>query len=199
VTILGLFTAHAHGQVVVNFDDRPGMPPPFGEGTPIAPQFLINSQYSAMGVFFNSGGGGIALTEPANPVSPPNCVSATAPGPVLTYAANAFATATFSLGGNPAVVSTASLTLTGTSSTSLLQAFSFNGQLLGSVSGGASATLTVSFPGQIHSVRLSQGPFAFDDFTFSPPVVVPEPCSLIFTGAGVMFGFGWRRRRGVIG
>src|SRR5262249_23669411 len=47
--------------------------------------------------------------------------------------------------------------------------------------GGAAATLTVTFPGQIHSVRINQGPMAFDDFTFdglqgtaAGPIVVDQ-------------------------
>jgi hypothetical protein len=175
LTIAGWAGAPAAGAVItlINFDDRPGQPPPFTAGTPVPAQYLVNNQYSALGVLFDSGGGGVVVSAPSNPVSPPNTVAATATGPVISYVDPV--TAVFQVGATPAVVDSVSITLTNSSSTSFLDAFDINGALLGTSSGGASATLTTLFPGQIHSSRIRQGPMAFDNFTFSNLALVPEP------------------------
>lgn len=159
--LLVLLSSIARAQVVINFDDRPGIPPPFG---PITPEFLINNQYAALGVVFSSAGGGIVVTAPSNPVSPPNTVAATVPGPVIDYSGPV--DATFQIDGVATTVDTVSLTFSNSSSPGRLEAYDENGGLLGSTSGGASAVLTITFPGLIHSVRIQQGPMAFDDFTF---------------------------------
>src|ERR1043165_4581257 len=98
---LGL-AATANGSVVINFDDRPGMPPPFFEGMPIPPQYLIHNEYLSLGVSFDSGGGGLALGAASNCPSLPNCVSPTGPGPTLDYSYSA--AASFWSGGAPALV-----------------------------------------------------------------------------------------------
>lgn len=85
--------------------------------------------------------------------------------PVLSYTDPIFA----SFWDNPttaAVVDYVSITLTNTSSLSTLSAYDNSGTFLGSTRGRAGETLTVTFPGQIYSVRIDQGPMAFDDFTF---------------------------------
>jgi subtilisin family serine protease len=177
----------AHASVVINFDDRVGQEPPFGQGIPA--QVLVNTQYAGQGVTFNSGGGGVAIAHPSNPVSAPNTAGATGPGPVLSYTDNV--EAMFAISGSPAVVDLVSLTLTSSSSNSTLTAYGLGGAVLGSSSGAASTIITVSFPGQIHRVVLSGGPFAFDDFTFDG--LVPAPGStLVMAGLLPMAA---RRRR----
>jgi IPT/TIG domain-containing protein len=163
--LIGLLVpALARAQVVIGFDDRPGMPPPYTPGTTIAPQYFVHDEYAGLGVVFDSGGGGIVITAAANPVSSPNSVAATSAGPVLSYADPV--TATFVLGGSAAVVDSVAVTLSNSSSPSRLEAYDEAGSLLGSSIGSAAAQLAVSFPGRIHSVVIQQGPMAFDDFTF---------------------------------
>jgi hypothetical protein len=165
--------APARALVTINFDDQPGMPPPFEEGRPVPAQFLIDDEYAAFGVLFTSAGGGIARSAPSNAVSPPNTAAATGPGPVLSYSHPVFAT--FQLGDTPAVADHVSLALTNSSQPSALDAFDVNGALLGTAMGGASATLSLTFEDRIHSIRIRQGPMAFDNFTFDGLQAVPEP------------------------
>jgi hypothetical protein len=151
--------------VIIDFDDSPGSAGPFSEGTPVLDQYLIDDEYAALGVRFDSGGGGLSLSAPSNPVSAPNTVGATQPGPALSYTMPV--EATFELLGGAAIVDSVSLTLTNSSASSSLEAYDLNGLLLGGDVGAASAVLTVDFPGLIHRVVLRQGPMAFDDFSFT--------------------------------
>ena len=168
--------APARAQVTINFDDRPGLTGSFEEGRPVPPQFVIDDEYAALGVRFTSAGGGVALCAGSNPVSPPNTVTATGPGPVISYSHPVFAT--FHFGDTPGVVDRVSLTFTSSTQPSALDAFDVNGALLGSATGGASATLTLTFEDRIHRVQVRQGPMAFDNFTFAGLQAVPEPsCS----------------------
>jgi hypothetical protein len=153
-------------QTVIDFDNLAGMSPPFGQGAPVAPQFLITNQYLPQGVLFNSAGGGVAICAAGNPVSAPNTATATTAGPGLSYIDSA--SASFWCNNIPAHVDTVSITLSSSSSFSTLEAYDLGGNLLGSSSGAASSQITVNFPGQIYSVVILQGPMAFDDFTFSP-------------------------------
>lgn len=168
---------------VINFDDREGCPPPFGEGMSFDLKYLVNDEYLSQGVLFDSAGGGIEISAPLNPVSPPNVASATRPGPVETYEEPVFAS--FWCGNVQGLVDYVSITLTRSSSTSKLSAYTYDGELLGSDIGGALTTLTVSFPGQIHSVIIEQGPMAFDNFTFSG--LIPEPGTVLLLGLGALF------------
>jgi|SRR5713101_5547845 len=169
VTLMfALLSSLATAQTVINFDDIAGMPPPYGEGIPVAPQYLVSDASLTLGVLFSSAGGGIVVAAAANCVSPPNCASATkisGGAPVMSFSDPVYASF-WSDAATAGVVDTVSITLTDTSSTSTLNAYNSVGGLLGSTTGGASATLTLTFPGQIHSVRIDQGPMAFDDFTF---------------------------------
>ncbi|MFM9994254.1 MAG: hypothetical protein ACKVU4_00475 [Phycisphaerales bacterium] len=185
--VSGSFASGA-GATVINFDDRPGLPPPFSLSAPVAPQFIVDDEYELLGVLFSSTGGGIAIVAPGNPVSTPNTATATGPGPVLSETHDV--TATFMIGTTPATVDLVSITLSNSSSLSTFQAFALNGTLLGQTTGGASATLTVSFPGLIHRVVIKQGPMAFDDFTFEG--LIPAPGVLCVLGAA---GLAASRRR----
>jgi len=151
-------------QTVIDFDSMQGQSPP---GGPVAPQFLVHDQFLSLGVRFDSAGGGIAVNAPGNPVSPPNTCTATminGGGPYVSYTDDV--TATFWVGSTAAVVDYVSVALSNSTSPSSLEAFDSNGVSLGASNGGASAVLLVSFPGQIHTVVIHQGPMAFDDFTF---------------------------------
>lgn len=150
-------------QVLIRFDDVPGKEPPFTYVT-LSPLHVINDEYAPLGVRFDSAGGGLACLAPSNPVSLPNSVAATSPGPMTSYADPIMAT--FEIGGSPAVVDYVQLTLSDSSSRSTLEAFDINGVTIGSSTGGASANLRVEAPGSIHSIVLQQGPFGFDDFIF---------------------------------
>src|SRR3989442_3173020 len=63
--------------IQINFDDRPGMRPPFSQGQPVPLQYMVSTQYHSLGVLFNSAGGGIRISAPPNPVSAPNVAGAT--------------------------------------------------------------------------------------------------------------------------
>ena len=154
----------ASAQTVVDFDEHPGQSGTFFGGQPVRPVAIVDSQYLFLGVLFDSGGGGLVRAAGSNPVSPPNVVASTEPGPVVSYSVPS--DSSFWFGDWPAVVDYVQLTLTDSTSPSTLEAFDFNGNLLGTSSGGASATLRVDAPGAIHFARVQQGPMAFDDFTF---------------------------------
>lgn len=161
-----VLTLPAAAQTVIDFDDQPGWKPGTGfiEGIPVRPGALVTTEYLSSGVLFDAPGGGLARSAPSNPVSAPNTVAATTPGHLLTYLIPA--DASFWFGDAPATVDYVQLTLTGSSSLSTLEVFDFQGTLLGTSSGGASAMLRVDAPGAIHSARIQQGPMAFDDFIF---------------------------------
>src|SRR5262249_10371203 len=76
----------ARAPIVIGFDDRAGMPPPYTPGAPIPSAYFVHDEYASLGVVFDSPGGGIAITASGNPVSPPNSVAATSAGPALSYA-----------------------------------------------------------------------------------------------------------------
>ncbi len=175
--------------VVIDFDDRPGRPPPFYEGDPVEPQYIVDDEYLGLGVLFDSGGGGIAIAAAGNPVTTPNVAAATGPGPVLAF--HLPVAASFWVGGGEGTVDRVSVVLTDTSSMSYLQAFDVHGGLLGQASGSASDILRVDYPGQIHSVVIQQGPMAFDNFTFDG--LVPEPATLSLLTLGGLLAT--RRRR----
>ena len=183
---------------LINFDDRVGRPPPYGQGDPAEPQYLIDDEYLSRGVLFQSGGGGLLVSAPSNPVSSPNVVSGTEAGPagrIQSYQVPI--TAEFFINGLPGFVDFVSLDLTSSTSLSTLSAYDQNGALLVSDSGAGPDTLLVRFTGHIHSVALTGGPFAFDNFTFDGLVAVPEPSvtALAASGAGVLVFLGWRKRR----
>jgi hypothetical protein len=180
--------------VLINFDDRPGLTGGFAQGTPVPPEYLISTQYEGLGVRFGSGGGGVALCAPSNPVSPPNTVSATGPGPVISFTMPV--TAAFFISGDGAVVDSVSLTLTNSSGGHgpiVLTAYGVDGSVLGSDSTQSpSVTLHVGAAGQIHQVVLSGQSFAFDNFQFEG-LSVPCPSAAVFCGIGLIGAC--RRRR----
>lgn len=187
--IVGGSFASGAGATVINFDDLPGKPPPFGGAIP--PEFLVDDEYASMGVIFSSNGGGIGILASGNPVSPPNIAVATVWGPISIGASYTHdVTATFLIGATPATVDLVSITLSDSSSLSTFQAFALNGAFLGQTTGGASATLSLSFPGLIHRVVIKQGPMAFDDFTFEG--LIPAPGVVWVLGAA---GLAAARRR----
>jgi hypothetical protein len=124
---------------------------------------LIDDEYADRGVRFDSAGRGLCRAAPSNPVSAPNVVTATSPGPVISYSDPV--TATFSFGDRPAVVDYVQLTLTSGSSATLI-ALDITGAIVGTAAGGSSAILRVDAAGAIHKVIVEQGPMGFDDFLF---------------------------------
>lgn len=171
-------TAGSSLATLINFDDRPGHPPPSSSGTPVAPQYIVDDEYGMLGVLFSSGGGGIRISAPSNPVSGPNVAGATGPGPVVSFTHDV--TATFMIGSTLARVDSVGITLTASSSLSFLEAYSLSGAFLGSASGnGTSPNLLVTFPGLIHRVVIKQGPNAFDDFRFEGLVPAPSGLALV--------------------
>jgi hypothetical protein len=161
----GASASVASAQTVIDFDNILATCPPNGQ---VAPGCLVHDEYLAQGVRFDSAGGGVGIGASSNPVSPPHVATATMlVGGVPYMSFTNTVQATFWV--NSTIASTVdyvSITLSSSSSNSTLEAFDLAGLSLGSSSGGASATLTVTFPGQIHSVVIHQGPMAFDDFTF---------------------------------
>ncbi len=179
---------------IIDFDDRPGGPPTPDSGfSIIEPQFIISDEYAGIGVLFDSGGGGVHLSAASNPVSSPNLVSATAPGPRAGIGNPIFAT--FSLGTYDAVVDFVSIDLSDSShSGTTLSVFDINNVLLGTDAGGASATLQFAENSSIHSIRVD-GVFAFDNFTFSGLQPVPEPNTAALAAFGLLGLVARGRRR----
>jgi hypothetical protein len=168
---------------IINFDDRPGGPSTRDFGDPIAPQFIIDDEYSSLGVLFSSGGGGAHLSAPSNPVSSPNVVSATAPGPVSGVGNPVFVE--FSIGGVDAITDFVSLALTDSSRVgTTVSAFDVNGRLIESQVGGPSTVFQITNVG-IHLVRID-GIFAFDDFAYSELTPIPEPGAAKLTIVGAI-------------
>lgn len=176
---VGAGQSHA-GTITIDFDDRDGMPVPYSVGMPIPYEFIVTDAYSSLGVVFSSAGDGISLSASNNPISFPNVATPTGPGPVIDF--HQPVEASFWVGSDPAVVDSVSLTLTSTSSPTTLLAFNTAGGLLGTTTGRSLEVMEIEFPGAIHSVRITEGPFAFDDFSFSG--LVPEPTSLALVVAG---------------
>lgn len=88
--------------------------------------------------------------------------------------------------------------LHGTGPSSTLEAFDFQGTLLGTdtQSDVGGQTMSITSPG-IHSIRLSSADksVAFDDLTFGTPLSpVPEPAAVSLVVMSIMF-FGWCRDR----
>ena len=126
-----------------------------------------------------------------NAISATNVAVATEPGPIVSF--NVPVTATFFSNGAPAVVDMVGLTLTGTSGRSRLKAFDQNGSLLGSIFAEPGLTSQISYPGQIHSVELDQGNFAFDDFVFTGLAAAPPPVMLNATHSGSNMVLSWTK------
>ncbi len=190
---------------IIDFDDRPGQPAPFVDGRFV--QYLVADEYLPQGVLFDSAGGGIAiLASPSPPgcgpsncgnaVSEPNVAAGTGPGPVQAFFEPVLAD--FWSDTAPAVVDYVSITVTSTVNDAELLAYSHDGSLLGSDfverQNDDPIVLTVSFPGEIHRVRI-EGYFAFDDFEFDNLQEIPEPSRWLLLAAGVSCLVALRRVR----
>lgn len=188
--ILGVW--NSGNAATIDFDDILGMSGPFSQGQLVPPQYMIDNDYLSQGVLFGSSGGGLRVARVGNAISLPNTVAGTGPGPVLDY--NAQVLASFWVDSTPGVVDMAGLTLSNTSRSGSLEAFDLSGSLLGSVSGGTSATLCLTFPGQIHSIIFNPNYAVFDDFTFEGLSAVPIPGAVWLLGSGIIGLVGIRRK-----
>jgi len=182
LSAIASLSTYAPAATIIGFEDRLGMSPPFVEGTPVPQHFIVTDDYLSLGVVFESSGGGILISAPTNPVSGLNVASPTAPGPVIGGMDPV--TATFFVGSTDilGVTDSVSVTLTSSTSESFLSALDVNGSVIATDSGAASSTLTVISVNQIHSIELSGGPFAFDEFTFEGLRPIPEPSSAVLFG-----------------
>ena len=176
----------------IGFDDIVGMIGPWHQGQPVPAKYMIDDEYLSQGVLFKTRGGGLRVARTGNSISSPNMVAGTGPGPVLDYYAPVYAN--FWEGPTPAVVDMAGLTLSNTSRSGSLAAYDLNGSVLGSVSGGASATLSLTFPGQIRSVIFYPRNAVFDNFTFDGLCAVPIPGAVWLLGSGLFGIIGIRRK-----
>jgi hypothetical protein len=170
-----LLVQGATAQTVVNFDDVTTYCASSG---PFFGECLVHDQYLPLGVRFDSTGGGIAVINSTNPVSAPNVAAATmfgSGGGVYASWTDRVYASFWIAGSMPGTVDYVSIALSSSSSMSTLEAFDLAGVSLGSSAGGASSVITVSFPGQIHSVTIHQGPMAFDDFTFDGLLAPSSP------------------------
>lgn len=163
----------------VDFDDRAGKPGPFSGACPAENQ--VHDEYLGLGVRFESNDAAVCVLEPgAGAPSPPNVATGVTGGNIDFSAP---VVASFHLGGVPETVTSVSVTLTSSSSsTTTVEAYDLNGVLLGSSGFTGPGTHIVAFNKKIHSVRVDNGAFAFDDFTFSDPAAPPVPALSPFAG-----------------
>ena len=184
--VLGLWGSG--NAVIIHFDDMAGMQGPFYDGQPISPQYMVDDEYLSQGVRFDSGGGGIRVARAGNAVSRPNLVSGTAmgphKGPISDYDAHVYAS--FWVDGAPALVDRVGLTVSNFNGAGVLEAYSLDGALLGTIDSQGSPRLDLNFPGQIHSVTFIPNHAAFDNFTFEGLNKVPVPAAFWLLGSGLI-------------
>ena len=161
----------------IDFDDIEGMSGPFEAGQSIPAQYIVDDEYLSHGVLFESEGGGIRVVRAGNAISYPNLASGTITGnqryPVADY--DTWIRASFWVDGVRGLVDTAGLTISNFNGSGVLKAYGLNGSLLGSISSQESPTLSLVFPGQIHSVTFIPKHAVFDNFTFDGLQEVPAP------------------------
>ncbi len=204
--------------LVINFDNLASMPNAPGLAVPIADQ-LSNQLLSTDGVLFSSDSSSNFVAVADNSVtgttSLPNAIGGVNNAGQLSYGTPILIS--FFLPTNTSVAAaTNSVAIFGDTDplhgTITLNAFDVNGALVGSDTeidaGGTKLQVTTTNP-IIHSISVleagaSFGNVAFDDLTFTTPLVavspstVPEPNSLMLLGIGAMgvLGYARRRRRG---
>jgi hypothetical protein len=188
------------GQIVLNFDELPGMN--YISGNPIPQSSQLSDHYlSTYGILFSSGNPYVAVVDlgTSQTTSGTNGIGGSTPLGILTYDRNFQVVAEFF---NPSDTSKLAITdfvsvrgdLVGSGLPITLDAFDINGKLIDSFTtndtGGV--TLTVSAP-DIHSVQflgtMDQDGVALDDFTFNsvgPLSAVPEPASVVLVGIGAI-------------
>lgn len=171
----------------IGFDDMVGMEAgSLRTGQLVSADYIIDDQYLNRGVLFDSEGGGLRVCKAGNAASGPNLVSGTAPGPRLDY--NAPVYASFWIDGAPSLVDAVGLTISNFDGSGTLEAYDVWGSLLGSVFDEGVVSLSLNFPGQIHSVIFKPNHAVFDDFTFEGLQTVPIPGAVWLLGSG-LFGF----------
>jgi len=169
----------AAGAVGIDFDNLTGRGGPFfGE---CESQFRVDDEYDGLGVTFESNDTAVCVIAPGNAVSPPNVVTGITAGDI-DFSAPVIAK--FFDGVDPGAVALVTLHLT-SGSLADVEALDENGVLLGDSGKTGEGVHTLAFPKLIHEVRVSNGTFAFDEFSFSP---IGPPAAVPALGSGAWLG-----------
>jgi hypothetical protein len=188
------------GQIVLNFDELPGMN--YISGNPIPQSSQLSDHYlSTYDVLFSSGSPYVAVVDlgTSQTTSGTNGIGGSTPLGILTYDRKFPVVAEFFNPSDPSQLAVTDFVsvrgdLVGSGLPITLNAFDINDKLIDSFTtndtGGV--TLTVSAPG-IHSVQflgtMDQDGVALDDFTFNtvgPLSAIPEPSSMVLVGIGAI-------------
>lgn len=167
----------------IDFDDIVGMAAGSSRaGQVILPEFMVDDEYLSLGVLFYTEGGGLRVTRAGNSISYPNLVAGTARGARLDY--NAMVRASFWVDDVPGLVDMAGLTISNFDGAGKLEAYTLDGELLGAVFDKGVSILSLTYPGQIHSVVFKPTHAVFDNFTFDGLRMVPIPGAAWLLGSG---------------
>lgn len=192
--------ATAQAQIVIGFDDLPGVNQ--NAGTFISPASRLSNQYlAADGVLFTSGGGYVGVVVLDGAISSPNGISGSTSGNLVTYGQNNPISATFWMPANPSIAA-------GTNFASLqgdadptnggwqvtLNGYDINNNLVASntVTDVGSEVLTITSSSMnIHRVVFLGSPGDFggvgvDNFQFNPVAPVPEPATVATLALGLL-------------
>jgi hypothetical protein len=197
-----LTTCSVARAITINFDDLPAAPfSAAGNSVPLASQ--LTNQYAGLGVLFESLGGFAAVVDLSTGTpSVPNAIAATTSDGLINYNVPIHIRFVSPLDASiPAATNSVSIrgdTFITSIGTNTMLALDVNGNAIDfdvQIEPPASL-LTVTGAGIHEVILIGSGSTAFDDLSFEPLYVVPEPTSLVLaaTAAIAVASSRWCRR-----